>query len=196
MVVLKRVRNSVDKAVGKRGKKMTDNEIIEALKCCANLCKDGCNGCYLVPSESKDAYCMDKLTKDAIDLINRQKEEISKKDIEIDILIRKKEDLSDEVSDLRAEVERLKDVCSSCCVLKAKSETISDLNEQIEYWQRGYNDLRQEIKKAKSEAYKEFAERLKEKSFTPLGTWFTEKVVTDIAISNILKELTEVSNGE
>lgn len=97
MVVLKRVRNSVDKAVGKRGKKMTDNEIIEAL-----------GAIEPTEFEKAPAVMMEfKTAKEILDLINRQKEEISKKDIEIDILIRKKEDLSDEVSDLRAEVERL-----------------------------------------------------------------------------------------
>ena len=38
--------------------------------------------------------------------------------------------------------------CSSCCVVKAKSEKISELYEQIEYWQRGYNDLLRQIKEA------------------------------------------------
>ena len=75
---------------------MTDNDIIKALECCGNQMYS-----------CTDKSCKAKTLGEALDLINRQKEEISKKDIEIDILIRKKEDLSDEVSDLRAEVERL-----------------------------------------------------------------------------------------
>ena len=38
-----------------------------------------------------------------------------------------------------------------CCELRAKNETISELNEQIEYWQRGYNDLLQLRKEAQAE---------------------------------------------
>jgi FtsZ-binding cell division protein ZapB len=172
------VRNSVDKAVGKRGKKMTDNEIIKALKCCANLCKDGCNGCYLVPSESKDAYCMDKLTEDTLELINRKNEEISKKDIEIDILIQKKEDLSDEVSDLRAEVERLQKTSTHIHVDKTAFEECL------------YN-----IETAKVDAYKEFAERLKDDCYIPYTSWTNERVVDESDIDNTLKELTEKGGG-
>jgi hypothetical protein len=86
---------------------MTENDIIKALECCTNpkvgeicpranfadVCTDGCIQILMVQ---------------ALDLINRQKSEIEKKDIEIDILIRKKEALKDEVSELRAENERLK----------------------------------------------------------------------------------------
>lgn len=66
----------------------------------------------------------------------------------------------DTINRLQAENERLKDLCADCSMLKGKIETISDLQKQIEYWQRGYNDLRQELKTAKAEAIKEFAERL------------------------------------
>lgn len=94
----------------------------------------------------------------------------------------------------QSEIERLKDGCSSCCVLRAKSETISELNEQIEYWQRGYNDLLQENKKAKSAAIKEFAERLKE-NITDCHTVSDGEYVgydwTDIThcIDKLLKEI-------
>jgi hypothetical protein len=147
---------------------MTDNEIIKALKCCANLCEDGCNGCYLVPSESKDAYCMDKLTKDAIDLINRQKEEISKKDIEIDILIRKKEDLSDEVERLGDSNKRLKEAVGLM------------LN----------NDNGVEL--IKTEAYKEFAEKLLKRKYLSSDWSHGEHpyVVEESDIEDLLYELT------
>lgn len=85
---------------------MTDEKTIKALECCIQVNPEICEECPLYDktcTEGGDYF----LLKLALDLIKRQKEEISKKDIEIDILIRKKETLSDEVSNLRAEVERL-----------------------------------------------------------------------------------------
>lgn len=109
---------------------MTDNEIIKALECCAQPIPI-CKECPCY--DSNFPYpCADQLKWATLNLIDSQ----------------------------QAEIERLKDGCSNCCVLRAKSETISGLNEQIEYWQRGYNDLLQENKEAKSKAVKEFAERL------------------------------------
>jgi hypothetical protein len=40
----------------------------------------------------------------------------------------------------------------------------------------------------KAEAVKEFAERLKKEAFLPLGTFFTERVVIESEIDNLLKE--------
>lgn len=69
--------------------------------------------------------------------------------------------MCDRCKNAMAEIERLKDMCANCSMLKGKIETISELNEQIEYWQRGYNNLRQELKTAKAEARKELAEQIK-----------------------------------
>lgn len=77
-----------------------DDEIIKALECCI---KSECSKCPL-----KRSFCSENVAMEyALDLINRQKAEIEKKDIEIDILIRKKDALDDEVADLQAEVECL-----------------------------------------------------------------------------------------
>ena len=54
---------------------MTDNEIIKALECCENR-NQKCEEC---PYYSKH-YCVER---DALDLINRQKEELDGKDVEI-----------------------------------------------------------------------------------------------------------------
>lgn len=53
--------------------KMTDEEIIKALECCCGTAHDSCRNC---PYD--DIGCEDKLEKDALDLINRQKAEIEK----------------------------------------------------------------------------------------------------------------------
>ena len=78
---------------------------------------------------------------------------IKQKDAEIDILIRKNETLKDEVAELRAEVERLKrhnkeyGFCNLLGNVLVYSKNLKD-----------YNDMRKGLK---SEARKEFAERLK-----------------------------------
>lgn len=70
---------------------------------------------------------------------------------------------------------------------KAEIENVNVYCENLEISQ---NHLLNELATAKSEAIKEFAERLKSKVFTPLGTWFTEKVVTENSINNLVKEMT------
>ena len=81
---------------------MTDTEIIKALECCAY----GHKCCDVCPYDDNGFFCSDKMKKDAIDLINRQK-------TEIDILIRKKETLKDEIAELQAENERWKRLFNS-----------------------------------------------------------------------------------
>ena len=63
----------------------------------------------------------------AINLINRQKAEIEKKNTEIDILIEKKDTLQDENSELMAEVERLKDIAKGALTESIK---LSDCIQQ------------------------------------------------------------------
>ena len=57
---------------------MTDNEIINALECCKNSLseKDACGDCPLY--EEEEVTCITILSKNAFDLINRQKAEIEK----------------------------------------------------------------------------------------------------------------------
>ena len=52
---------------------MEDKEIIKALECCCGTAHDSCRDC---PYD--DIGCEDKLEKDALDLINRQKAEIER----------------------------------------------------------------------------------------------------------------------
>ena len=56
-------------------KKLTDNEIIEALECCADWC--GAISCWDCPLKDTGCIHFDKL-KDVLDLINRQKAEIER----------------------------------------------------------------------------------------------------------------------
>lgn len=101
---------------------MTDNEIIQALECC-KIRGQTCEEC---PYYSKK-YCVEW---DALDLINRQKEELDGKDVEI--------------MNLKHEIERLK--------------------AEIRNTDNILNSLAGPLIEVKTEAYREFAERLKDMS--------------------------------
>ena len=116
---------------------MTDNEIIKALEICLPLGSD-CSLCPLL----EETHCYDHLLSEVLDLFNRQKAEIEKKDTELDILIRKNETLKDENFELSAEVERKTTEC-----------------ERLEIYMDEL--VKQKLNQAKAEAIKEFAERLK-----------------------------------
>ena len=86
----------------------------------------------------------------------------------------------------KAEIERLNGECANCPMLEAKRKKESCLIEQIKDWQKGYCELKQKLKTTKSEAIKEFAERLKEKADKyGLKYWAT---IEDI--DNLVKEMT------
>lgn len=117
--------------------------------------------------------------KDVLDLINRKNAEIKKKDTEIDIIIRKKETLRDELAEKQAEIERLKQTPK--CIYSYDGE-------MIEYCVEGPCSVEKTIESIKTEAYKEFADRLCE------GRVSNDPVV--IAVKVELSELTERKEGE
>lgn len=101
--------------------------------------------------------------------------EIEKKDTEIEILIRKKEALRDEISELTAEVERKTTEC-----------------ERLEIYMDEL--VKQKLNQAKTEAYKEFAERLKDvPSIIIAGQ--KHYVIVETYFDNTLKELTRNLHG-
>lgn len=59
---------------------MSDNEIIKALECCI---KTQCENCCNCGSWHEQWNCMTDIMKKALDLINRQKAEIERLDIEL-----------------------------------------------------------------------------------------------------------------
>ena len=65
-------------------------------------------------------------------------------------------------------------------------------NLYTEYLEKS-EDLERQLKTAKAEAYKEFAERLKEKTSCAKDVFdYTEKLVVDVEeIDNLIKEMTE-----
>ena len=56
---------------------MKDSDIIKALECCKSAVATDCKGCPLYNTE-KTCTCVTVLSENALDLINRQKEEIKR----------------------------------------------------------------------------------------------------------------------
>ena len=136
---------------------MTDNEIIKALECCSQ--EDMCQSCPY------GAACLDEkyvsvLSKDALDLIKRQKAEIER---------------------LQYIKKHINDVILEDCVL----ETPEAYNMSFQKLIKKLTNT----KAAKSEAIKEFAERY-EKAVLPLLTSATLDKKDGIhACLDILKEM-------
>ena len=144
---------------------MTDNEIIKALECCTQ--QVGCKGCPLVISNEMKYHggyaCAEKLRKSSLDLINRQKAEIEKLE-RIEAIGTKT------IETQNAEIERLQN---------ERIERIRELTRVV------YD---KEIAKAKVEAIKEFAERVKGECE---GGWLE---IEESVFDNLVKEMVGESN--
>ena len=140
--------------------KLKDNEIIKALECC---CKNNnCEGCPL-DYLTFSSQCASELAIKSLDLINRLQAQNKDLAETVHNLTLEKDALFDKAEELKAEVERLKEFIV---------------------------ETRRCDKEIKSEAYKEFAERLKEKSFQSFGNYgITRDVVEVCDIDNLVKEL-------
>ena len=94
--------------------KLTDKEIVKTLECCA--VGHSCKGkCPLDDDNDSVKICTSTLSKSALDLINRQKEDLAKKDKELLEALKysavyktKVIDSEKEINRLQAENERLK----------------------------------------------------------------------------------------
>lgn len=171
---------------------MNDNDIIKALEICqkakyAGDCKYmGCpartkQGCrfYLRTDEDHDMVIPDEMFNASLDLIKRQKAEIE---------------------ELRKENFELKDGYFQKRYEEAEHEELLGLRKAWRKSSMDYIDLNAEwegkYKIAKSEAIKEFAERLKKnvRRFTEYdeGGWGCTVYVVKIEdIDNLVKEMTE-----
>ena len=142
-------------------KKLTDLEIVKALEWHLNN-ENNCAECPLVVIKNSTTYCVDVLLQNALDLINRLKEKNS--NLTSDLT-----SLQNDLISAKAEIERL--------------TVLADLGNVRA---NDYRAMRDKCKTAKAEAYKEFAERLKDKykPYVILGSG-----VAEIEINNLLKEL-------
>lgn len=151
-------------------KKLTDNEIVKALECCME--SNSCSKCPFA-NIADIRICTSKMSKNTLDLINRQKAEINRKE-KVFIETLRRCALKDEIiSEKTAEIERV----------RAKCETRTQ--EKLELG-RIYT---QKLKTAKAEAHKEFAERLKDKFFKIRYCESYYCVVDIDDIDNLLKKL-------
>ena len=160
--------------------KLTDNEIIKALECCID-CK--CKECPCYKNIEGEMYCTEIDEEEILDLINRQQAEIEKLNkarqkqaVFLGEEREQKYELIDKLSKANTEIERLR--------------AEADMAE-------GYADAL--VARAKSEAIKEFAERLKIEAFEcdvsfGYGKECYQQAVAVIEIDNLAKEMTEQSN--
>ena len=73
-------------------------------------------------------------------------------------------------------------------------EVVNDLNIMLQNAYKNdeiYLHYKGKLQTAKSEAIKEFAERLKDDCYIPYTSWTNERVVDESDLDNLVKELTE-----
>lgn len=143
---------------------MTDNEIIKALEYC-NADRNECNKCVL-QEECESSPFYSSIAKHALGLINRQKAEI--------------ETLKKRISELKH--ARFKQQAYTA-ELQNEIVKLKDHNENLLAANTAFSN---EILEAKSEAYKEFAERLKKEAL-PKCNWDDCIDVEDI--DRLVKEM-------
>ena len=144
---------------------MTDEQIIKAMRCVIG------NGVNCSECEYQKALpfpsCRRMCAKNALDLINRQKAE--------------KERLEDENYTLKNKIE-------------IRDNLIEQLGSDIDIKYNTIYTMREKLKNSKSEAIKEFVERVKRTSIgLEIGDdkKFKMTVVSTAAIDNLVKEMTE-----
>ena len=145
---------------------MTDNEIVKALKICSTIgasCKD-------CPAFVKDnrSTCKEVLLG-AITLIDRQNSEIERLQKEVNLVSIQFQDLQERYEEAQAEIDRLNEV------YQANQQLINALNKSYFL--------------AKSEAVKEFVERLK--AIASQGFWESDAYIGVEQIDDLLKEIIE-----
>ena len=154
-------------------KKLTDEEIKKAFKICNNLEDGYCSDCAYEYCDR----CIRAVAINTLDLINSLQAENE----------RLKENLQEAHIDIRehiTEIERLNELLEEW---KKAAYKVSDEKDEL------YCNAVERVKTAKAEAYKEFAERLKEHSyFDPIHQ---NKVVAVELVDNLLKEIVGETNG-
>lgn len=164
-------------------KKLTESEIIKLLECCK---KSQCSNCEY--SKKCDGYTQ---VNYALDLITRQKTENENLKVENQSLRSAANSLKMHYEEAQAKIERLKQrnaVCETAnrCIVwqrDRRDREIEELHSQI----AGLNIYKSKIK---SEAVKEFVERIKEfmhNKFKALDEYEFE-YITERDINNLLKE--------
>lgn len=178
---------------------MKDNEIITAWKCCSNVITSSCKECPL--HITYNANCVRELMRVSLDLYNRQKSEIFNLKEEVKHLQLKNSEffklnnsLVEENDYKTAEIERLLQKLQ-----QAQSEAERWKNAMMGECMLSACPNKEQLK---SEAYREFAEKIKEGEVymrvdfpnTECGT--ETYIVLSDDIDTTLKELTENNDLE
>ena len=142
---------------------MSDNEIKKALECCSEPAGKCC--CEVCPLHHREDSCTTALIKMAVELVNRKDAEIEKLE----------------------NIERFADK-----VIKKQEAEIKNLTISCSNFENALKSLKRIEKKAineiKSEAIKEFAEKLKECRVIQTANMSGY-------IDNLVKEMTEVNEN-
>lgn len=184
---------------------LTDNEIIKALESCGNHLD--CVDCECVENCSQDINELNGLTFDLINHLQAENKDLTETIYDLTL---EKDALFDKIKELKAEIERLREIRDLCniTILEKNYEIeklkISDASKE-ECTIRQYGEIknfRAELKTAKTEAYKECIEKVKERlavySFTSNSTEYDNGVLdcmewVDSKIEELEKELVDMA---
>ena len=140
---------------------LTNEDIISSLEVIATT--HNCNECKIRNCKWGTCNCEQITANAALNLINRQKAEIERLQKEVNLVSIQFQDLQERYEEHREEIERLKEFIV---------------------------ETRRCDKEIKSEAIKEFAERLKEKSFKTIRNYGLTKDVVEVCdIDNLVKDM-------
>lgn len=156
-------------------KKYIDEDTISSLELIATT--RNCNECKIRNCKWGTCNCEQITANAALDLIKPQKIEIERLRKEVNLISIQFQDLQERYEEAQAEIERL------------NAENMLTISERNAFRTSFYDVLKQ-FKIAKSEAYKEFAERVKEfmhNKFKALDEYEFE-YITERDIDNLLKE--------
>ena len=156
--------------------RISDDEIISSLEVIATT--RNCNECKIRNCKWGDCNCSQITANAALDLINRQKTEVERLQKEVNLVSIQFQDVQERYEEAQTEIEKLKGI------------SVSPSTVPMDFCGVLCNYAEELIDKAKSEAYKEFAERLKEKKqevFTAVND--SSYAVTVYNIDNLVKEM-------
>mgnify|MGYP006926042617 CR=1 FL=1 len=148
-------------------KKFTDEEIMQSLELIATT--TNCNDCKIRGAKWGSCNCSQITAKSALDLISRYKTENLELKLKVNELLAYKQEVTknniknyEAYKSQKAEIEKLnmqlQELWNMASLYKAESERWEDYNKNL---LTANTALSNEILEAKTEAYKEFAERLK-----------------------------------
>lgn len=171
---------------------MTDKEIIKGLECCLDEALEKCNECPY----SVDAFMCKRmeLLEDSLDLINRQQEQLESTIAGQETL---QKALAEETKRREVQAERLREereqkyeqidlICRLRNEIAEKDRKIDDLKVENQSLRTAANCYKIHYNEARTEAIREFAERLKQRcsANSDINYYILKKLV-----DNLVKEM-------